>query len=275
MGTLGQTIGGMKRAIKKLAGLDDYNWDNYPRAYQEQLSEVGKEHTLKLRKGDYAFASGHLSLTSDILPLHPNLRLIHETILQLQPSSVMEFGCGAGYNLYNIMILSPNVKLYGCDRSQAQLDFARDMSPSLRADMRLVDISDEKSVQSLPRSELVFAHAVFMHIRGRRYIRALENIFRIATVHVLLIENWSSHNFLKDMKLLQKKKTIPPWNDAHFYYRVASERTRLMVVSTQSLGYPNLDSYQTLLNPLTQERTTLRKASRNKEPSCSFGPVFV
>lgn len=256
MGTVGETISGLKREFKRLAGLDDYNWDNYPRVYQEQLSEVGKEHTLKLRKGDYTFANGHLSRASDILPLHPNSRLIYETILQLQPSSIMEFGCGAGYHLYNIMILSPNSKLYGCDRSQAQLDFARDRSPSLRADLRLVDITDQKSVQSLPRSDLVFANAVLMHIRGRRYTRALENIFRIATMHILLIENWTSHNFLKDMRLLKRKKSITPWNDARFYYRVAPDRTRLMVVSTHRLGYPTLDTYQTLLRALTQERMT-------------------
>jgi hypothetical protein len=133
-------------------------------------------------------------------------------------------------------------------------------SPSLRAQLCLVDITDEKSVQSLPRSELVYTHAVLMHIKGRRYDRALENIFRIATMHVLMIENWTTHNSLKDMKLLQKKKSITPWNDAHFYYRVAPDRTRLMVVSTQGLGYPTLDNYQTLLDPSTQERTNLQLA---------------
>jgi len=253
MGTVGQIISALRNGFKELAGRDDYDWAYYPSEYQTQLSQVEKEHTLKVQKGEYSFAEGELLQRGESLPLHPNSRLIYETILQLHPSSVMEIGFGGGDHLYNLMILSPQTRLYGCERSQIQLDFARQRSPSLIADLRVVDASDQESIASLPRVDLCFTNAVLMHLRGKRYMRALTNVFRLADKHVLLMENWARHDFMRDIKSLHERRILP-WSEVRFYYRISPEygRPHLMVVSTERLNYPLLKDYLTLVNPLIE-----------------------
>jgi len=61
-----------------------------------ELKAIEKQHTLRLAPGDYLLEAGALRARSAKLPLHPNHRLLYETILQLAPGSVMEVGCGGG-----------------------------------------------------------------------------------------------------------------------------------------------------------------------------------
>jgi len=253
MGTVGQFIGALRNGFKEFTGHDDYDWAHYSSEYQAQLSQLEKVHTLKLRHGEYSFVDGELLQRSESLPLHPNSRLIYETILQLHPSSVMEIGFGSGDHLYNLMILSPETRLYGCDRSQIQVDFAKQRSPSLRADLRVIDASDQESMASLPRVDLCFTNAVLMHIRGKRYMTALTNVFRIASKHALLMENWTRHDFMMDIKSLHERRILP-WSQVHFYYRISHEygRPHLMAVSTELLNYPLLTDYCTLVKPLIE-----------------------
>ena len=62
---------------------DDYYWGFYTDHYVEELKEVSTGHTITLHAGDYAFDAAVLSREANILPLHPNYRLLYETILQL------------------------------------------------------------------------------------------------------------------------------------------------------------------------------------------------
>jgi trans-aconitate methyltransferase len=243
---------------------DDFDWRTYSTKYREEMTEVAKEHTLKLSFGDYIFADGSLSRMRGVLPLHPNHRLLYETILQLHPNSAMEIGCGSGDHLCNLMTLSPYITLYGCDRSAAQIKLARRRSPDLSADLRQADITKRDSIRILPKVDLCFTQAVIMHIGShyslfralipyyrRRHLRALGNMFKLAAKHVVLMENWASHNFLTDIKSLHEMR-IPPWTKANFYYRISPEYgcPHLMVVSTESLNYPTLMDYRTLLDPV-------------------------
>lgn len=240
---------------------DDFDWRAYSTDYRAELTEVARQHTLKLSPGDYVFADGILSQVRDVLPLHPNHRLLYETILQLDPKSAMEIGCGSGDHLHNLMTLSPNIELYGCDRSAEQIKLAQSRSPDLSADLRRADITKLHSLRVLPKVDLCFTQAVIMHIgtyysflkvlaHHRRHLDALGNLFRLAAKHVILMENWASHNFLTDIKSLHEMR-IPPWNKANFYYRTSPEYgcPHLMVVSTEHLNYPALTDYHTLLDP--------------------------
>jgi SAM-dependent methyltransferase len=233
---------------------DDFDWGTYPSQYALQLSEIQRVHTVKLSPSDYFFSNGKLTLQRDILPLHPNHRLLYETILQLQAKSIMEVGCGGGDHLYNLMILSPQIQLHGCDLSTEMLALARQRSPDLRADMQLLDITLPNHTL-LPLVDLCFTQAVIMHIKGAdRHLVALANLFRIATRQVVLMENWSQHDFLGDIQMLRGKGKIS-WHDLFFYYKASPElnRPHLMVVSAHPLDYPSLTDYRILLNPLLAE----------------------
>jgi SAM-dependent methyltransferase len=244
----------IRSRLRKLHIKDDYDWKAYPIEYSAQLSEISRQHTLKLAPGDYAFREGNLSRMMEVPPLHPNHRLLYETILQLRPESVMEIGCGGGDHLYNLMTLTPETKLYGCDISPQQLEFARTRSPNLSAALQTVDITNGVSVKILPKADLCFTQAVIMHIRSRsRYLHALRNLFTLAIKYVVLMENWSRHNFMLDIKSLWEVGNLP-WTNVNFYYRIAPEygRPHLMVVSTQPLkNYTVLSDYDVLLNPQT------------------------
>ncbi len=62
------------------------------------------------------------------------------------------------------------------------------------------------------------------------------------------MENWTAHNFLKDIKFLFSKNMIP-WKNIFFYYRESKEfkKPHLMIVSLVPLKkYPVLDDYSIL-----------------------------
>lgn len=94
-------VQGVLKKINKIfrpgsANMDDFDWRWYHYHYQAELSEIKKVHTQVLSPGDYTFSNGILTHQSSALPLHPNHRLLYETILQLGPSSILEVGCGGG-----------------------------------------------------------------------------------------------------------------------------------------------------------------------------------
>jgi ubiquinone/menaquinone biosynthesis C-methylase UbiE len=205
-------------------------------------------HTLVLSPGDYAFSEGVLSLQSNVLPLHPNHRLLYETILQLDPTSVLEVGCGGGDHLSNLSVFAPKISLYGRDRSVEQLALFRKRHPELKADIGQLDITLPHSSQ-WPVVDLSFTQAVIMHIHtGNDHRAALSNIFKTTKKYVVLMENWRSHNFMDSIQQIFDEEMIP-WADIFFYYRISPELNRpyLMVVSAVKLAYEPLLKYDILL----------------------------
>lgn len=229
---------------------DDFNWKEYHRIYGNQLSELSKIHSQILKHEDYIFRNNELTLNQEILPLHPNHRLLYETILQLSPNSVMEIGCGWGDHLYNINLLCPEIKLSGIDLSNKQISNLRKRHPELRADIKQLDITLPYPF-SYPIHDIAFTQAVIMHLKvGNSYLIALSNMFRCATQQLLLMENWTAHDFLKDIKFLFSKNMIP-WKNIYFYYRESKElkKPHLMIVSLVPLKkYALLDDYSLLLD---------------------------
>ena len=134
-----------------------------------------------------------LNKTNDvILPLHPNHRLLYETILQLNPRSLEEIGCGCGDHLYNLGVLSPEINLSGIELSAAQIKFFKKRHPNLRA-----NISQYDSTLLLGGNnqsfDIAFTQAVIMHIKtADKHLIALQNLFKLASKQVVLMENWKT-----------------------------------------------------------------------------------
>src|SRR5688500_10692823 len=93
-------------------GDDDFNWEFYNLHYRAEMDNLEKEFTTLLKEGDYKLSSSGL-VKSDTLgkPLHPNWRLLYETVLELKPASVFEMGVGNGMHLYNLHVLNESVEL--------------------------------------------------------------------------------------------------------------------------------------------------------------------
>lgn len=229
---------------------DDFDWQTYNEAYRAQLSAGAKKYTSKLDSGDYLLVNNVLTRQKDILPLSLNHRLLYETILLLKPSTVMEIGCGGGDHLYNLGILAPNIEAHGLDRAEAQLDFASERSPGIAGKIRKCDITMPFS-DKLPLVDIAYTLAVIMHIQtGNGHLVALANMFRLASKQVVLLENWTRHSFLDDIKYLFAQGMIP-WQEIYFYQRRAPEsqdRPHMMVVSASALSFEPLTDYSQLLS---------------------------
>jgi hypothetical protein len=238
----------IRRMLARMNITDEYDWDRYSTGYQQQLAELARIHTEVLTAGDYVFQSNRLQLRRDILPLHPNHQLLYETVLQLNPSSAMEIGCGSGDHLHNLKLLDPSIDLYGVDRSAGQIRLLHERHPDIAASVARMDATVAQSATTV--CDLAFTQAVIMHIQTRmHHVVALENLFKCARKQVILMENWTRHAFMDDIRRLFEGGRIP-WSDLHFHYRVSDTdaATRIMVLSATPLAdYPGLTTYETLL----------------------------
>jgi SAM-dependent methyltransferase len=225
---------------------DDFDWTTYNEHYRGELSSIAETNLQIVAEGDYGFRDGGLvKLRDDVKPLHPNCRLVYETILQLDVASVCEFGCGGCDHLANLKLLKPGLVCSGLDISEEQLSLARKRHPGLDATLLAHDITRPLPAE-LARADLAFTQAVLMHMQtGGNHRRALANVLRAAERHVVLMENWLRHDFLDDARRLHAAGEFP-WDEVHFHYRECTEfrRPHLMIISSEPLPqYPELTDF--------------------------------
>ena len=102
---------------------DMFNWTLYNLHYKGELKEAKKKYALILKSGDYQFHNLQLiKYNENIKPLHSSHRLLYKTIMQLNPQSVFEMGCGTGMHLHNLQTLLPKARICGVDLSQDRDD---------------------------------------------------------------------------------------------------------------------------------------------------------
>jgi SAM-dependent methyltransferase len=240
----------IRKALNRITGhrlIDDFYWHDYNDHYRGELRENEKHHTVQITPGDFAFVDGVLQPVRDVPPLHPNHRLLYETIVQLRPASVLELGCGGGDHLHNLHVLAPEIELHGIDREPKQLAFLRERYPDLDADVRIADATLHLP-SAIDRVDLAFTQAVIMHLHdGDGHRVALTNLFRLARTHVVLMENWRRHEYVDDLQDLHRSGIIN-WPELHLYYREAPElgRPHILVASRDVLDYPALEDFAIL-----------------------------
>ncbi|MFA6365076.1 MAG: class I SAM-dependent methyltransferase [Candidatus Paceibacterota bacterium] len=239
----------LQKDSKSWAGMptkDDFNWSLYNLHYRDEMKIASKMSTLNLGAKDYAFEGGRLiQVNKNILPLHQNAQLLYETILQLNPESVFELGIGNGIHLNNLKTLSEKMSVSGIDRSEDQIKYLHETYPKLNASIRHYDATKPFD-ETFPKVDVAYTQAVIMHIKtGTTHLIALANLFNISKKQVVLMENWKSHNFMKDVRYLFNKKLIS-WENLYIYYRVSKENpdTRIMICSQYPLEYAVLEDYR-------------------------------
>lgn len=170
-----------KSRIQKIRNKDDFEWSEYNKQYSKQISEVEKENTLILPEGKYSIVKGKIVLEDpSLLPLHPNHKLLYETIYDLKPGSLLEVGCGCGDHLANIQKILPNTEISGCDLLEDQMRFLLYRHPELKTKANLF-IHDITISPPDIKVDLVYTQAVIMHIqRNNHHLDALRNIFHVS-----------------------------------------------------------------------------------------------
>lgn len=231
--------------IKKPLLGDDFNWNYYHSYYSEELKSMSKKYTLVLNEGDSMNSIGkieHKNLAA--FPLHPNHQLLYELIYSLKVKSALEFGCGGGDHLRNLEILDHELVLYGVDRSKGQIETLKNRHPNLKAVTQVGDITTKEIV--LPSADLVYSHAVLMHIseRGERFQTAVNNMLLSSNRFIVLVENWAQHNFLEAVVIGISNNS--KWKNAKLYFAKSDNdpKLRALIISLND----ELSSLEPLLN---------------------------
>jgi SAM-dependent methyltransferase len=228
---------------------DDFNWSGYNKAYSKQISEVEKENTLILPDGKYSIVEGKIVLEPSLLPLHYNHKLLYETIYDLKPSSLLEVGCGCGDHLANIQKILPDTEISGCDLLEDQMRFLLSRHPELKTKANLF-IHDITISPPNIKVDLVYTHAVIMHIaRNNRHLNALRNMFHASKKYIVLMENWSRHNFYNDIRKISREPDFP-WDICKIYANDDGKQILIVISNTVLEGYKELYNNKGLLKYL-------------------------
>ncbi len=227
---------------------DDFNWDRYHLYYQQELISTGKFHTLLPQAGDFEFSEHVIKKNNPLVQdLHPNHQLLYEIILNINPKSILEVGCGGGDHLRNLKFFNPEFNALGADRSEEQIRTLKQRHPTLNTSISLNDITIEHS--ALPRADLAYTQAVLMHISetNNRLRFALNNILQAANSHIVLLENWTQHNFL--IELRESINQSPGWENSEFYFvtSLGATNVRALILSKTELQFEKLLTYDQLL----------------------------
>ena len=178
----------------KLFNRDDFVWKRYHKCYAEEIINCGKINTLRLSKKDFNVDETRLEFYCNP-SLHNNAELLYRIIHDLKPTTIMEVGCGGGDHMYNIKLINPKINIFGCDLLQKQLDFLYQRNPKLNAFVH--DITKDR----LPTVNMMYTQAVIMHLhKSDNHLDALTNMINSVDKYVVLIENWTRHNFIEDIK---------------------------------------------------------------------------
>jgi len=229
---------------------DDFDWEKYPNYYKEELKSVAREHTLVISNKNFEFVDRMLiKHNQSAKDLHPNHDVLYRAVLTLSPNSVLEVGCGGGDHLANINQLDPTIKILGVDRSHAQLKTFKERHPALFSIASVSDITEKKC--DIEIVELVFTQAVLMHISEKdgRFQTAMDNIFFTAQNFVVLVENWSQHDFLSEIKRIQTENSEWLKSCVYFIKHDKNSFSSALIVSKNEIpGLMKLDSYDQLLS---------------------------
>ncbi len=213
----------------------------FAEAYRKGMLETDGAILPYLVKGNYSIDGGRL-LSIDRRPHQPNNRLLAETLYQLKPVSVAEFGSGCGVNLHNLSLVLPKTKLFGYELCQSQIDVMHEVFSDLVATVWSRDITRPNYI---PNVDVSFCHVVLMHLANHNQIvAALENMLRTATKQVVMLENWGAADFMA--ATIEAAKGVEGWEKPLFYSRTSPElhRAHIMIISKTPLKYTPILSYE-------------------------------
>lgn len=235
--------------VNKIRNKDDFEWSEYNKEYSKQISEIEKQNTLILPDGKYSIVEGKIVLESSLLPLHPNHKLLYETIYDLKPGSLLEVGFGCGDHLANIQKILPETEINGCDLLESQMRFLLARHPELKTNANLFVYDITISPPNI-KVDLVYTQAVIMHIqRNNRHLNTLRNLFHASKKCIVLMENWSRHNFYNDVIKISREPDFP-WDICKIYANDDGKQILMVISNTVLEGYKELHNNKELLKYL-------------------------
>lgn len=245
-----RAVGILYKVKSRIQNKDDFEWSEYDKEYSKQITEVEKENTLILPDGKYSIIEGKIVLEElSLLPLHPNHKLLYETIYDLKPGSLLEVGCGCGDHLANIQKILPETEISGCDLLEDQMRFLLSRHPELKTKANFF-IHDITVSPPNTKVDLVYTQAVIMHIQRNNYhLNALRNMFHASKKYIVLMENWSRHNFYNDIIKISTEPDFS-WKSIYLYANDDGKQILMVISNTVLEGYKELYNNKELLKYL-------------------------
>lgn len=233
----------------RIQNKDDFEWSEYNKKYSKQISEIEKQNTLILPDGKYSIVKGKIILERSLLPLNPNHKLLYETIYDLKSHSLLEVGCGCGDHLANLRKILPDTEVSGCDLLESQMRFLLSRHPELKI-KTILFVHDITISSPKYKVDLVYTQAVIMHIqRNNRHLNALRNMFHASKKYIVLMENWSRHNFYNDIRKISREPDFP-WKNIYLYVNDDGKQILMVISQTVLEDYKELHSNKELLKYL-------------------------
>lgn len=186
--------------------LSDFRWSSYTDFdYEPQLSSIlasGNELILSEKQCENLLARNTSEGNDGVMGSHFQL---YRTCLELNPSSVLEVGAGAGYHLINLKKLLPQARVSGIDLLETQIELGKRIFPEFIDQLEMISIGDfaAKSLSKNLRvnSDLVFCQAVTMHLPLKSARQMIKNMIDVSNRFVLLVDNLTvTHNYEKLMQ---------------------------------------------------------------------------
>lgn len=230
--------------------VDGVDWETYSKHYEEELKILAKNYTDIIDPSTIIFINNRIQYKLKYSKtLHPNHELLYETILQTKINDCMEIGCGGGDHLMNLKRLNKSINLQGVDLSENQIKLLMRRNPELINQVKLCVKDITKTTISLPTTSLIFTQAVLMHIseKENRFQIALRNIFNSAKNCLVLMENWTQHNFL--LAIQNEIARNASWQNSYIYINTSKidPNTSCMIISKSQLNYTVLSNYEQLI----------------------------
>jgi hypothetical protein len=202
----------LRSLMKPWRRKDDFEWDLYNTYYRAETSWNRKFFTENLDAIDFKFIDGRIFILGDCKPLNLSWRCVYESVYNLQPiTSFAEIGTGGGRFIANLrIILGDHVRFSAYDISERQLMFFKEEYPEVYREtaVGVLDLTKD-SIPNDAAPDVVLASTVLMHIqRPEAYLKALQNLLRSARRYVVLMDNWNTHDYFRDLTRLIDKKDL-------------------------------------------------------------------
>jgi len=188
---------------RRFVSMDEFEWDLYNIHYRAEIEWNKRFFTEDLSTIDFKFIEGRMFILGDCKPIHFTCRCIYETVYNLPAvTSFAEIGVGGGRFTANLQtILGENVRFSAYDISEKQLLFFKEQYPTVYSKITtgVLDLT-ENGIFEDEKPDVVMASTVLMHIqRPDAYERALQNFLQSGRKYIVLMDNWNSHNYFKDL----------------------------------------------------------------------------
>lgn len=172
---------------------DDYNWNDYTKEYSHQmLSEVSRIWDVLIKK--FEINNNVINFYDN---LHDNWKEIYHQVVLNNVKSVFECGCGLGHHIRNISTIKSEIEISGCDIAQSQIDFGKSFInfDEKKYNIAITDFSKKNAFMQFNRQyEFVFTQAVTMHLSYDKAKVFVENMIKLSSKYVLLVES-NAHDY--------------------------------------------------------------------------------